>query len=614
MTSARWPRSAQPTKPRQRVVARIFGVAGRLAGAMFAISISVSVPATAQLVIDGSNSLHLDKSDSIHQDIFVYDDGYINVEAARPFPSAEFFDRSLLVVRAADGITDGMIVSFADHSSIVLFAPNAISGGDVALAGNAKLRLFAANAITGGEITLSGTAVLDVDLPFAITGGKVTARDNSRINVTATNAFTRGVDLNVFDNAVLDIRGHTLTVGSLNATGTITNSSSNASTLIIDGTQSANSISHIWGPISNGAGGMSLVKKGRGEVVLHDWQPFTGHTTVSGGRLSLDNARTDAAITITNGATLSMTSSQAGITVVETGGTLVMNALKRVYEPDIRFSGDLTFQRGSVLDVRFKPAPVPVSFVDGIANLSGVTVRIGYPSSFPFKPSEKFPILTAGEIRGRPAKVVDELAFLDAYGETTTTTFSVTLFRNDFSFLQVGETPNQDAVAASAEALRAGHAVHDAIVGQNEAGALAAFDVLSGESHAAAATASIEDSRFVRNAAMDRVRIAFDGSGQEQAFSTQFAGWGQAFGSWGDSDGRYGVELLRTTGGVLTGVDGLLLDTWRVGAMTGYSRSDFSVKERAASGTSDNVHFASMAARNGPQSASGAAQLMRGTI
>jgi outer membrane autotransporter protein len=160
--------------------------------------------------------------------------------------------------------------------------------------------------------------------------------------------------------------------------------------------------------------------------------------------------------------------------------------------------------------------------------------------------------------------------------------------RNDVSFADVGVTDNQDAAGSAAERLGAGHAVHDALMGLDADSAQNAFDVLTGDVHASAQTVLIEDSRFVRNAAMDRVRAAFDGDGGE-AFSAQFAGWGQAFGSWGDSDGG-GSNVSRTTGGVLTGIDGVLFDRWRAGFMTGYSRTSFNASERGASGDSDSAH------------------------
>lgn len=140
-----------------------------------------------------------------------------------------------------------------------------------------------------------------------------------------------------------------------------------------------------------------------------------------------------------------------------------------------------------------------------------------------------------------------------------------------------------------------------------DAAARDAFDRLSGEIHASAKTAMIEDSRFVRNAVNERLRAAFDGVGATPmpvmaygsdgpayvpATTDRFAAWGQAFGSWGhwDGDGN-AARLDRSIGGFFIGADAPVLDNWRIGAVAGYSRDTFDAKDRASSGSSDNYHL-----------------------
>ncbi len=72
----------------------------------------------------------------------------------------------------------------------------------------------------------------------------------------------------------------------------------------------------------------------------------------------------------------------------------------------------------------------------------------------------------------------------------------------------------------------------------------------------------------------------------------RLAAWGSVFGSWGSTDGDgNAAELSRSTGGFLTGIDGLVAETVRLGIMTGYSHSSFDVDGRASSGSSDNYHL-----------------------
>lgn len=133
------------------------------------------------------------------------------------------------------------------------------------------------------------------------------------------------------------------------------------------------------------------------------------------------------------------------------------------------------------------------------------------------------------------------------------------------------------------------------------------FDALSGEIHASAKGAMIEDSRYIRNAASDRLRAAFGDVGAPTApvlaygpgdtpvlVAADHAGpafWLSGFGSWGssDSDGN-AASLDRSTGGLLIGADGLFGD-WRLGVLAGYSHSHFDVKDRASSAKSDNYHL-----------------------
>ena len=84
------------------------------------------------------------------------------------------------------------------------------------------------------------------------------------------------------------------------------------------------------------------------------------------------------------------------------------------------------------------------------------------------------------------------------------------LVRNDVSFGAIGLSGNQRRTGGGVESLGPGNAVWDAIVGLDAQAARAAFDNLSGELHATNRTAMLEDSRFVRDAAMYRLYGAFD--------------------------------------------------------------------------------------------------------
>src|SRR5690606_29763273 len=135
-----------------------------------------------------------------------------------------------------------------------------------------------------------------------------------------------------------------------------------------------------------------------------------------------------------------------------------------------------------------------------------------------------YTILSAGgALSGRFDEVSSDFAFLKPellydYGAGTV---DLELSRNDREFASAALTQNQRATANAIESIgfNAGHAAYDAIaqLPDDEALIRSSFDALSGEIHASARTALIEDSRFVRNAANDRVRAAFAAPGASTA-------------------------------------------------------------------------------------------------
>ena len=117
-----------------------------------------------------------------------------------------------------------------------------------------------------------------------------------------------------------------------------------------------------------------------------------------------------------------------------------------------------------------------------------------------------------------------------------------------------------------------------------------------------------ERASFVRSAVNNRIRAAFGGGGSESGSGSVVtyvdgkpvvvapnvdgvAVWGQGFGSWGHTNGDgNAAHLNRSTSGFFIGADAPIFDTWRFGAVVGYSRSTFDVEDRRSSGWNDNYH------------------------
>jgi outer membrane autotransporter protein len=179
--------------------------------------------------------------------------------------------------------------------------------------------------------------------------------------------------------------------------------------------------------------------------------------------------------------------------------------------------------------------------------------------------------------------------------------------RNGATFCSVSGTANQCVTGNGAESLGPSNPLYDAIVNLTDAQtAQRAFDSLSGEIHASVQSAFMEESRYLREAAMDRIRDAFGSVGARPlpvlgydgdagllpaAADTPFAAWGEALGAWGSFDGDgNAAELDRSIGGFLTGVDALVADSVRLGVLGGYTHSHFDVDDRASSGSADSAH------------------------
>lgn len=253
--------------------------------------------------------------------------------------------------------------------------------------------------------------------------------------------------------------------------------------------------------------------------------------------------------------------------------------------------GDARFEAGSVLAVDIDGFGRSDRFISsGTATLAGATLAVASTGAMPAY-GTRYTVLTAeaglvGEfaaITGLPA----DTAFLtveDRY-DANNVYLDVVKYR---TFASAALTPNQIATAGGLDSMGPGPVVNAVAALATDAQARGAFDQLSGEIHASAKTAMIEDSRFIRNAVNDRLRTAF---GDEGA-ADRGGAWGQAFGSWGrwNSDGDAG-RLNRSIGGFFVGADAPVSDAWRLGAAAGYSHTSFHVRDRASSGSSDNYHL-----------------------
>ncbi|MBB4000888.1 autotransporter domain-containing protein [Aureimonas pseudogalii] len=268
----------------------------------------------------------------------------------------------------------------------------------------------------------------------------------------------------------------------------------------------------------------------------------------------------------------------------------------------VTVNGNVAFAAGSTYLVETVPGSglSDLIAVGGTATLNGAQVRhIGLDGAY--LPTQTYTILTAqGGVSGQFASATSDYLFLSPTLGYAANAVTLRLDRNDTRFASVATTANQRAAATGLEGLGFANAAFAAASVLDAPNARVAFDQLSGEVHASQKTGRLEDVRFLRNTAMERLDAAFtvlDEQGSDPVegsvvlASTGIEAWISGYGSWGETDGNGNAASLdRDIGGFLVGADGFLTETLRIGVMAGYSEASYDVDARGSSADVDSTH------------------------
>ncbi|MBX3578356.1 MAG: autotransporter domain-containing protein [Rhizobiaceae bacterium] len=322
---------------------------------------------------------------------------------------------------------------------------------------------------------------------------------------------------------------------------------------------------------------------------------FTGTTTVTGGTL-LVNGTLGGAVSVNGRGTLGGTGTLGGITL-GSGGTLAPgNSVGTLNVASATFGGGSTYEvelngGGFVAGVNND-----LLRASGVVTLNGGTVLVrpenGASHGTTFTPGAYAIITATGGVIGRFDALADDYAFLDFVLDYSSRGVDLisSLVGGGTGTCPPGLTFNQNGACESVLSLGSG-SLYTAVINLSNGEAPGALDLLSGEVHASTQMALFDDSRFAREAAIDRLHTNFgeeqgDGGTSEPGAN---ALWAQGYGAWGRWAGDdNGAAMQRAAGGFFTGADGELTDSIYLGLMGGYGHSSVSVDARMSAASLDS--------------------------
>jgi outer membrane autotransporter protein len=366
--------------------------------------------------------------------------------------------------------------------------------------------------------------------------------------------------------------------------------------------------------IISGSGDLS--KSGAGKLSLSGTHTYQGATDIFAGNLNVNGSlKSSSLVTVYAGATLSG-NCECGDVIVEDGGTISPGNSIGV----ININGNYTTKPGSNYRVEINGAASDRINVTGTASIQSSTMTITHdtdPSAAPVLPGKTYTILTTGgglTGSGNPIEGIGDFPFMNFALTSDNFNAYLTTSRADTAFADLAATPNEKAAARALDAMGAGNALWQQVVGATEAVARAAFTSLaSAEVIASAQTALVQGSFFTQDAALGRLREMMDGAGGADSVAggdekvlvasasnrglpapalkrEGITGWARAFGSWASvKGGGNAAKFSGSTGGVFFGGDVAVSNKARLGVMAGYSNTSFHARSRGASGQSDNL-------------------------
>ena len=316
-------------------------------------------------------------------------------------------------------------------------------------------------------------------------------------------------------------------------------------------------------------------------VYTGDGSGFDGSTSVLGGTLVV-NSTLGGLIDVGSGGVLSG-SGKIGAMTAKAGSVVAPGNSVGT----LSVGGDFVQQEGSVYAVELDPSSKNADLVavDGSATLEdGALLSWSANGKGTFKPGRRYTILTAagglsGSYQWAGSNAVSAFYGLVASYDANAAYVAV---KQTASFEDAAETRNQKGVSQGLESLAGDDKLRTAVgMLPSYDAARDAFDQLSGEVYSSEKTALLEESRFIREATLQRL--------VESQADDGIALWSQGYGAWGtfNGDGN-AVGFDRDAGGVFIGADGEVASGVRLGIVGGYGSSSTDLDDGLGSVDADS--------------------------
>ncbi|MDQ2082621.1 autotransporter domain-containing protein [Xanthobacteraceae bacterium Astr-EGSB] len=491
-------------------------------------------------------------------------------------------------------------ITAANDYGIVATTPS----GDVAVTNTGIISALGGISATSSDgdvsVTNAGTITATaannpVAVALAVTTGTATFTNTGTVN----GGFTTAGGTNIIVNqGTWNLLPTGVTSASWTSSGTTTFSNEGNVAVAAGGAATFTGLTTFTnvasGQISLGAGsslnliGSTFLNEGRVDVAAG--ASLSATTVQVAGSLTANGIITGAVV-VEDGGVLNG-SGTVGNTTVSAGGTIAPgNSIGT-----LTTAGNYIQAAGSIYAVEIGPnGTSDLIHATGTATILGGTVavtRYGLATV-----GTRYTILTADAgVTGTYSAVANGGA-MSAFATATLDYNSTNVYLDVMltrAFTAAAATANQTAAASAVGTLSNASALFNAVAFlPTDAAAQQAFDQISGEVHASLKGALIETGGLIRDAAIDRVRSAFDTVGPQVDAATV---WSRSFGMWGTAHGDGNARAFdRSTGGIMIGGDGVVLDGWRLGLLAGYSRITMSGAAGAA--TADGYHVGAYGGR-----------------